>query len=152
MNNEKLSVIEMVRGLVRAAELYEQNQDRGDVGREGKLWDDEARAALESARARGWGRNAIGTLDEARADSDGEQSTPGDLRKELGELLNRHSLENGSNTPDFVLADLLASALEVFDRAIVERDRWYGGARSPGGCADPEELLPIRRRSPVGGA
>lgn len=50
-----MTVREMVRGLVRAAEFKEQ-QD------EGRIWDDECRRALEAARERGWGLNRIGRL------------------------------------------------------------------------------------------
>ena len=37
------------------------------------------------------------------------------FKKELTELLNRHSKENGSNTPDYVLADYLIKQLQLFD-------------------------------------
>lgn len=47
-------VEDMIRGLVRAAELMEQGQG-------GKLWDDASRLALEAARARGWGKDKVGT-------------------------------------------------------------------------------------------
>jgi hypothetical protein len=50
-----MTVQEMVRGLVRAAEFKEQEEA-------GKIWDDECRRALEAARARGWGLNQIGVL------------------------------------------------------------------------------------------
>lgn len=46
--------------------------------------------------------------------------------KELRELINKHSKENGSNTPDFVLAQYLISCLENFDFVIKEREKWYG--------------------------
>lgn len=39
-----------------------------------------------------------------------------EFRRELSELLNKHCKENGSNTPDFILADYLADCLDVFDR------------------------------------
>ncbi len=44
-----------------------------------------------------------------------------DFRQELRELINGHSLENESNTPDFVLANLLVRCLEAFDEAVVAR-------------------------------
>lgn len=40
-----------------------------------------------------------------------------EFRKELETLINRHSLENGSDTPDFILAQYLTDCLEAFDRA-----------------------------------
>jgi len=48
------------------------------------------------------------------------------FRDELISLLNRHSMENGSDTPDFVLAAYLHRALEAFDIAVGERENWYG--------------------------
>ena len=51
-----MTVNEMIRGLVRAAEFKEQEDG-------GKIWDDEVRRALEEARRRGWGRHQIGQLD-----------------------------------------------------------------------------------------
>jgi predicted HAD superfamily Cof-like phosphohydrolase len=46
--------------------------------------------------------------------------------RELESLINRHSLEGGSNTPDFVLASYLKSCLATWDLHTQERDRWYG--------------------------
>jgi hypothetical protein len=44
----------------------------------------------------------------------------------LRRLINRLSLENGSNTPDFILADYLIESLKAYERANQRRDRWYG--------------------------
>ena len=46
--------------------------------------------------------------------------------KELGDLLNRYSKENGSNTPDFILAEYLRGCLRNFDITVTMRERWYG--------------------------
>jgi len=35
-------------------------------------------------------------------------------------------MENGSNTPDFILAKYLADCLEAFNSASRHRERWYG--------------------------
>ena len=48
------------------------------------------------------------------------------LAVELEELLNRHSVENSSNTPDFVLASFLMQTLKTWELHTVERDRWWG--------------------------
>jgi hypothetical protein len=48
------------------------------------------------------------------------------FRKELEQLINKHSLENGSDTPDFILADYLTMCLMVFDTTIQSREKWYG--------------------------
>jgi len=47
---------------------------------------------------------------------------------ELTRLINRHSMENESNTPDFILANYLCECLEHFNAAVKERERWYGRA------------------------
>lgn len=46
--------------------------------------------------------------------------------KELEQLINRYSMENGSNTPDFILAEFLVNALEAFDKSVNRRHQWYG--------------------------
>jgi hypothetical protein len=48
------------------------------------------------------------------------------FRKELLSLINKHSLENGSNTPDFMLADYLMACLNVYEETVKTRDLWYG--------------------------
>ncbi len=48
------------------------------------------------------------------------------FRKELETLINCHSKENGSDTPDFILAQYLDQCLKNFDRAVYTRDCWYG--------------------------
>jgi hypothetical protein len=53
------------------------------------------------------------------------------FRDELETLINRHSVENGSNTPDFILAGFLNSCLDVFDHSVRERDKWYGVSLCP---------------------
>lgn len=51
-----------------------------------------------------------------------------EFEKELADLINRHSLENGSNTPDFILAKYLRKCLETYNEIIGERDKWWGHA------------------------
>ncbi len=48
-----------------------------------------------------------------------------DFRRELEELINQHSMENESNTPDFILARYLTDSLKAFDKAINAREAWY---------------------------
>ena len=50
----------------------------------------------------------------------------GEFRKELETLINRYSKENGSDTPDFILADFLIRVLEAFDHTVRDRGQWYG--------------------------
>lgn len=52
--------------------------------------------------------------------------TKKEFRDELTSLINRHSMENGSNTPDFILCDYLTKCLENFDNIVSQREKWYG--------------------------
>jgi uncharacterized protein YecE (DUF72 family) len=54
-----------------------------------------------------------------------------DLSERLRCLLNQESAENGSNTPDFILAAYLLACLDAFDVAVHDRDVWYGRAATP---------------------
>lgn len=45
---------------------------------------------------------------------------------ELQTLINRHSIENESNTPDFLLAEYLLGCLSIYEHTVVKRDQWYG--------------------------
>lgn len=46
------------------------------------------------------------------------------LREEITAALNKASAENGSTTPDHILADYLLQCLLAFDRATNQRDAW----------------------------
>lgn len=48
------------------------------------------------------------------------------LRKQIETAINSVSAENGSNTPDFILAEFLSDCLSAFDRATKAREKWYG--------------------------
>ena len=54
------------------------------------------------------------------------------FREELTYLINRYSKENGSNTPDFILAEYLDGCLNAFDSAVENRSKWYGRFDIPG--------------------
>jgi hypothetical protein len=49
-----------------------------------------------------------------------------DFRSELEALINRYSKENGSDTPDFILAGFLINCLAAFDSAVCLREDWHG--------------------------
>jgi hypothetical protein len=49
-----------------------------------------------------------------------------EFTKELAGLINKHSLENGSNTPDFILAEYLTECLKSFNKTSRRREKWYG--------------------------
>jgi hypothetical protein len=54
------------------------------------------------------------------------------LRDELASLLNRHSAENRSNTPDFILAQFMMNCLQAYNEAVLDRADWYGRMDAPG--------------------
>lgn len=48
------------------------------------------------------------------------------FENELQHLINRYSKENGSDTPDFILAEYMNNCLLAFNQAIEAREKWYG--------------------------
>lgn len=48
------------------------------------------------------------------------------FEKDLEHLINKHSLENDSNTPDFILAHYLVECLHNLNDAVTVRENWYG--------------------------
>jgi len=48
------------------------------------------------------------------------------FKKELEQLINKYSMENDSNTPDFILAEYLSNCLRTFNTTIQRRESWYG--------------------------
>lgn len=55
-----------------------------------------------------------------------------EFRSELENLINSHSMENESDTPDFILADYLLDSLAAFDKAVRCRHEWHAsGAPKP---------------------
>lgn len=63
------------------------------------------------------------------------------FRKELTKLINRECMENGSDTPDFLLAEYLTDCLAAFDRVVRARTKWYGGEPEPV-CPQPDPPMP----------
>lgn len=47
------------------------------------------------------------------------------FKKELEHLINKYSKENGSDTPDWILADYLNMCLGSFDKATKAREKYY---------------------------
>jgi len=54
-----------------------------------------------------------------------------DFHRELQDLINRHSKENDSNTPDHILAIYLEGCLQAFNTAVQQRETWYGRDARP---------------------
>ena len=49
-----------------------------------------------------------------------------EFEKELCKLINRHGMEQDSNTPDYILARHMMESLQSFRRNVSFRERWYG--------------------------
>lgn len=47
------------------------------------------------------------------------------FEQELTNLINAYSKESSSDTPDFILAHYLASCLDIFNFALIQRTKWY---------------------------
>lgn len=56
------------------------------------------------------------------------------FKKDLEALINKHSMENGSDTPDFMIADYLCKCLIAYNKTIEQRERWYGRDQKEVGC------------------
>lgn len=50
------------------------------------------------------------------------KNSPADFEAELAELINKHSMEANSNTPDFILARYLCNCLLAWTIATNKRD------------------------------
>ncbi len=48
------------------------------------------------------------------------------FEKDLSRLINHYSQENGSDTPDFILAEYLKGCLRNFNITLQAREKWYG--------------------------
>jgi len=55
------------------------------------------------------------------------QEFPNQLRA----AINSCSMENGSNTPDFILTNFLPDVLDAWDKAVTARETWYGREPKP---------------------
>ena len=60
-----------------------------------------------------------------------------EFRSALEHTINCHSMENGSITPDFVLAQYLADCLAAFDKATQHRAAYYGSPFDNGNAPPP---------------
>lgn len=55
------------------------------------------------------------------------------FEKDLENLINYHSKEGDSNTPDFILAQYLLACLEAFATTVKARENWYGRTHQTSG-------------------
>lgn len=62
------------------------------------------------------------------------------FEKELTALINKHSQENVSNTPDWILACYIQYCLLAFNTAVQQREQWYGRDPRPTSIAESEKV------------
>lgn len=67
-----------------------------------------------------------------------------DFIDELRILINKHSRENDSNTPDYILAEFMAKCLVAGEVMIQQRETWYGRD------ARPTEKMLLKSPTPEG--
>lgn len=58
--------------------------------------------------------------------SDGSGEELMTFQEELTVLINKHCIDNVSNTPDYILASFMGQCLLAFNGCTVARDRWHG--------------------------
>lgn len=73
----------------------------------------------------------LGKVHDLAVQMYGEIKEPGvyvrpDFKTAFTNLLNSYSMENHSDTPDFVLSEYLCDCFMAFNRAVNDRKRWYG--------------------------
>ena len=66
-------------------------------------------------------KNAIPEFDAY----DFEYNNIKDLRSRIEFAINCESAENGSGTPDWILAEYLIDCLAAWDKAVQKREKWY---------------------------
>ena len=66
-------------------------------------------------------------------------SNKSQLRTDIEHAINRNSAENGSDTPDFILAEYLMLCLDAFDKTLHARSNWYNHHCRIGNCNHLEE-------------
>jgi hypothetical protein len=67
----------------------------------------------------------------------------GPFARDLESLINHHSQEGGSHTPDFILASYLQACLGAWNLHTCERDRWYGNRSLRGPGVDDGAFPPV---------
>jgi hypothetical protein len=53
--------------------------------------------------------------------SEAPRTLSASFRAEVEKLINKWSMENGSDTPDFILAEYLSDCVAAFDKAVTHR-------------------------------
>jgi len=112
-SDEVLKVLETVDALVVALTEH------------GHTWTQEERSQYEQTTTLLRDDHERAAYKEERSSSKEQQPT---FESELRDLINRHSLERFSDTPDFILAEMLAGFLTRFNDAMIKRTTHKQGA------------------------
>lgn len=118
-----LSVNDMVRGLVRAAEFKEREEG-------GAIYDDDCRFALQAARARGWIYGATGSLREQLP----LQVPPPPSPAPTGFILNWRQTPLGWQARVVVSRKMqklesMSSSVSIWSKHVIDCRVWEHGAR-----------------------
>ncbi len=70
--------------------------------------------------------NTVEQVDSDVTDSEQAYYNKQRFMEELESLINRFSIENKSNTPDFILALFLIRCLNAFESTSIHREKWFG--------------------------
>ena len=54
-----------------------------------------------------------------------------EIVRDLAKVINKHSLEQESQTPDYILAEYMLKSLSDLNRLMRDRDYWYFGTEDP---------------------
>lgn len=65
-----------------------------------------------------------------------------EFQKELEQLINKHSIDNECQTPDFILAESVCGYLCVFRDGVKRRETWHG--REPNQQQELFEFQPTK--------
>jgi hypothetical protein len=72
----------------------------------------------------------MNTIPKLLRDIELGENKPAELKKHpfeeaLTTLINKHSMESESNTPDFILAQYILTCLSAYKNAVNARDKWF---------------------------
>jgi hypothetical protein len=65
-----------------------------------------------------------------------------DFEKDLRVLINKHIVENGSDTPDFIMSDFLSVVIAAFNNSVRARDKWYNRPKQQDVCCGANRKEP----------
>jgi len=81
------------------------------------------------------GVNDVEEVPEAEVEPD-----PTAMVDDIAATLNRYCAENGSDTPDFILAEYLKRCLDNYDATLQAREKWYGREMKMQGDQTPADF------------